>query len=212
MVAFIHGGAFNFGNNAEDQSSLAKQDMAVVSINYRLGPYGFLYLDQLETGQISKGNFGLQDQLAALKWISMYGGVFGGDKNKVTLDGCSAGSQSAWYHLTSPNSWPYYHSVVSTGIGLPPSKWEGAATDLIRNTVFQKAKVSSIDELRQKSTAQLKDAFEDTYYAMNPAHKQTPGDPIYGPVIDGNMIQDHQVTLVRKGAIRKGSTLLSNSN
>ena len=123
------------------------------------------------------------------------------------IDNTHLRSQSAWYHLTSPNSWPYYHSVVSTGIGLPPSKWEGATTDLIRNTVFQKAKVSNVDELRQKSTAQLKDVFEDTYYLMNPAHKQTPGDPIYGPVIDEGMIQDHQVTLVRNGAIRKGFTL-----
>merc|ERR1711935_219295 len=133
MVAYIHGGAFNFGDNGADQTSLASQGLAVVSINYRLGPYGFLYLDQLEEGQKNKGNWGLQDQLAGLKWISMYGGVFGGDAEQVTIDGCSAGSQSGWHHLTSPDSWDYFNRAVTTGIGLPAGiYYEGTKTDTIR--------------------------------------------------------------------------------
>ena len=78
IVAYIHGGSFNFGNNDKPNlKPLATNGLMSFHINYRLGPYGFLYLDELEPGQQYKGNWGLQDQLAALKWINMFGGVFG---------------------------------------------------------------------------------------------------------------------------------------
>ena len=61
----------------------------------------------------------------------MFGGVFGGDTSQVILDGCSAGSLSAWHHLTSEASWPYFHRVVSTGIGLSSGIYnEGTKTDV----------------------------------------------------------------------------------
>ena len=127
----LKSGSFNFGNNRDDMSSLVTQGLAVFNIAYRLGPYGFLNMDETEPGQRHRGNWGLLDQQAALKWISMYGGVFGGDKNRVTLDGCSAGSQSAWHHLTSESSWPYFHQVVSNGLGLAAgSYYEGWKTDV----------------------------------------------------------------------------------
>ena len=131
IVAFIHGGAFNYGNNHDNLQSLVSQGLVVVNINYRLGPYGFLHLENREEGQETAGNWGLLDQRAGLKWISMYGGAFGGDINNVVLDGCSAGSLSAWYHLTSEASWPYFHRVVSTGIGLSSGNYhEGEKTDV----------------------------------------------------------------------------------
>ena len=61
----------------------------------------------------------LKDQRAGLQWISMFAGVFGGDHNSVCLDGCSAGSQSGWHHITGADSWPYFHRAVTNGIGLP---------------------------------------------------------------------------------------------
>ena len=62
VVAFIHGGAFGFGSNRDDMVSLASQGMVGISINYRLGPYGFLYLENKEEGEKYKGNWGLQER------------------------------------------------------------------------------------------------------------------------------------------------------
>ena len=100
-------------------------------LSYRLGPWGYLHLESTESGQSYRGNWGLLDQLTALKWISAYAGVFGGDKNQVTLDGCSSGTQSNWHHLTSPAAWPYFHRFASTGLGLPAGVYyEGQKTDV----------------------------------------------------------------------------------
>ena len=83
MVVHIHGGSFGGGANDADMSSLVSQGLVVVNIAYRLGPYGFLCTPATEAGQSHRCNWGLQDQLAGLKWMSMYGGVFGGDKDQV---------------------------------------------------------------------------------------------------------------------------------
>ena len=131
IVAHIHGGAWNFGTNTDNLQSLVSQGMVAVNINYRLGPYAWLALPQREEGERYKANWGLLDQLAGLKWIQMMGGVFGGDINQVTLDGCSAGSASGWHHLTSEASWPYFHRAVTNGISFPAGFYfEGTKTDV----------------------------------------------------------------------------------
>ena len=112
VVAYIHGGGFNYGANDKDLASLADQGLVAFDINYRLGPYGFLTLENIEEGQQYTGNWGLQDQLAGLKWISMFAGVFGGDKNQVTLDGCSAGS--AWLRM----AWDCLQEATLRGLKL----------------------------------------------------------------------------------------------
>ena len=90
----------------------------VVSVNYRLGPFGFLYLNEAEADQEWQGNWGLLDQQAGLKWVYSFAGLFGGDRNKVTLTGGSAGSESCWRQFTIPSSWPYFHQMAPVGIGL----------------------------------------------------------------------------------------------
>jgi len=70
----------------------------VVSINYRLGAFGFLVTDEL------RGNYGHMDQRAALEWVQRNVGAFGGDKNSVTLFGESSGASSVGNHIVSPKS------------------------------------------------------------------------------------------------------------
>ena len=119
IVYHIHGGAFNNGNNhGSFEMMVAQQQVMVISIGYRLGLYGFLYLPDGEEGQQFNGNWGLLDQNMALQWGQKFAPHFGGDVTKRTLTGCSAGSESIWWHLTSPISWPFFDRVVSMGIGL----------------------------------------------------------------------------------------------
>ena len=209
IVAYIHGGSFNFGNNDNSLKSLATNAIATFNINYRLGPYGFLYLDEVEKGQTYKGNWGLQDQLAALKWIKMFGGVFGGDTSQVSLDGCSAGSQSVWHLLTWPDAWPYFHRVVSTGIGLAAGVYyEGERPDRIRNFVLDHANVDSVAELRQLSTSTLKKSFRAAKDELSPGIKVSPTlDFMYAPVIGNKMLDDHLVYMIREGRMRPNTPI-----
>ena len=59
------------------------------------------------------GNWGILDQRIALKWVNEHIHNVGGDKNSVTISGCSAGGQATQVHLTSPDSWAYFHKIVS---------------------------------------------------------------------------------------------------
>ncbi|WP_431294526.1 carboxylesterase family protein [Pedobacter sp. P26] len=90
VYVFIHGGSFIHGDGSQvayDGESMAKQGIVYVSINYRLGVFGFLAHPELsqENAQGSSGNYGLLDQLAALKWVQENISAFGGDPKQVTL-------------------------------------------------------------------------------------------------------------------------------
>src|SRR5262249_35672331 len=106
VMVWIHGGAFILGSGAmQDGSMLARNHgLIVVTINYRLGALGFLALHSLEAESPAhvSGNYGLLDQQAALKWVRRNIGGFGGDPNKVTIAGESAGGISVCAQLVSP--------------------------------------------------------------------------------------------------------------
>ena len=107
VFVYIHGGAFREGSGAidvYDGEELAKKGIIVVTINYRLGPFGFLAHPELtaESPHHSSGNYAFLDQLAALKWIKNNIAVFGGDSSCVTIAGQSAGAGSVRALIVSP--------------------------------------------------------------------------------------------------------------
>ncbi len=107
VMVFIHGGSFTGGGGAVpiyDGRALARRGVVVVTINYRLGPFGFLALPGLaaEDPDRSTGNYGLLDQIAALRWVRENIGVFRGNPKQVTVFGESAGAMSVCALLTSP--------------------------------------------------------------------------------------------------------------
>ena len=99
VMFFVHGGAFQQGTNLLfDATRLAEvADVVVVSINYRLGPLGFLCLDTDE----GAGNMGLLDMVLALEWVQDNIHLFGGDKDRVTVFGQSAGAASVGHLMMS---------------------------------------------------------------------------------------------------------------
>jgi para-nitrobenzyl esterase len=106
---WIHGGAFTGGSSREtlyDGSKLAAQGAVVVTINYRLGVLGWLAHPELSTESPLgvSGNYGLLDQIAALKWVQKNIAAFGGDPANVTIAGQSAGGLSVVYLLASPTA------------------------------------------------------------------------------------------------------------
>jgi para-nitrobenzyl esterase len=107
VMVWIYGGGFVAGTTSEarqDGYKLAQQGVIVVSMNYRLGIFGFMVHPELarESGHNSAGNYGLLDQLAALKWVHDNIAPFGGDPANVTIFGESAGSFSVSAQMASP--------------------------------------------------------------------------------------------------------------
>jgi para-nitrobenzyl esterase len=107
VMVWIYGGGFQAGAASEprqDGENLAKKGVVVVSFNYRLGVFGFLSHPELtkESGVNASGNYGLMDQVAALRWVQKNIAAFGGDPKKVTIFGESAGSFSVSALMASP--------------------------------------------------------------------------------------------------------------
>uniref|UniRef100_A0A336LKN6 carboxylesterase n=1 Tax=Culicoides sonorensis TaxID=179676 RepID=A0A336LKN6_CULSO len=111
VLVYFHGGAFYTGSGNDLISGpelLVSQDIIFVSINYRLGPLGFLCV-----GKESSGNMGLHDQILALKWIQRNIAAFGGDPSKVTLMGFSAGAVSIEILMLSRLAKGLFRSVIT---------------------------------------------------------------------------------------------------
>ncbi len=90
VMVWLHGGGFQFGSSASstyDGSNLAARGVVVVSLNYRLGVFGFLAHPAFDQEAGGSGAYGLQDQLAALRWVRQNIASFGGDPSRVTLFG-----------------------------------------------------------------------------------------------------------------------------
>jgi para-nitrobenzyl esterase len=107
VMVWIYGGGYMAGTTSErrqDGQFLANRGVVVVSMNYRLGVFGFLVLPELaaESGRNSSGNYGLLDQAAALQWVHRNIAAFGGDPDNVTIFGESAGSFSVSALMASP--------------------------------------------------------------------------------------------------------------
>ncbi|XP_042870628.1 esterase E4-like [Penaeus japonicus] len=116
VFVFIHGGAFLRGSAVSHGASrLLANDLVLVTVNYRLGALGFL-----STGDATlAGNYGMLDQEAALRWVERNIGQFGGDKNRVTIGGFSAGAASVHLHSLSPRSEGLFHgAVLMSGSGM----------------------------------------------------------------------------------------------
>jgi para-nitrobenzyl esterase len=114
VFVWIHGGALSAGSGTEplyEGSKLASRGIVVVNINYRLGILGFLAHPALsaESRRNISGNYGLLDQIAALRWVQKNIAAFGGDPGNVTIAGESAGALSVMYLMAAPDARGLFH-------------------------------------------------------------------------------------------------------
>ncbi len=131
VMVWIHGGGFVAGSGSEprhDGVALAKKGVVVVTLNYRLGVFGFLAHPELsrETGWGGSGDWGLMDQVAALQWVRRNIAAFGGDPAKVTIFGESAGSWSVSAMTASPLARGLFRGAIGESGAVFPSR-RGAA-------------------------------------------------------------------------------------
>lgn len=118
VFVWIYGGAFTFGSGSEpafNGAALAHKGLVVVTFNYRLGPLGFLATPALsrESGHDASGNYGLLDMIAALKWVRRNIAAFGGDPDRVTIAGQSAGAGSVGFLDMSPLARGLFQRAIS---------------------------------------------------------------------------------------------------
>ncbi|CAH0592565.1 unnamed protein product [Chrysodeixis includens] len=126
VLVWIYGGAFSIGYSGRflyGPRFLVKQDIILVTLNYRVGPYGFMCLDVPEV----PGNQGLKDQQLALKWIKNNIEAFGGDADHITIFGESAGGASVDLQLTYSQEKLFHQVIMQSGTALAP--WAVRAPD-----------------------------------------------------------------------------------
>jgi para-nitrobenzyl esterase len=117
VMVWIHGGGFQAGAGAEgrhDGDAFARKGIVLVTFNYRLGVFGFLAHPELtkESGRNASGNYGLLDQVAALRWVQDNISAFGGDPGNVTIFGESAGSFAVSALMASPLARGLFHKAI----------------------------------------------------------------------------------------------------
>ncbi|HEY3403240.1 MAG TPA: carboxylesterase family protein, partial [Ohtaekwangia sp.] len=194
VFVWIHGGGFVSGSGAcpiYDGEKMAKNGIVYVSINYRLGVFGFLAHPELskESGENASGNYAILDQIAALQWIKKNIAAFGGDPEQVTIAGQSAGSFCVNALVASPLAKDLFQraiaqsgSFVANGFG---RSLESAETT--GKTFVQNANATSIAELRKKSADDIFKAAQTLPYGS------------FSPVFEDYTLPSQPLTFFRAG-------------
>ena len=197
VIVAIHGGSFTGGCGHEKQfdgPTWPTKGVIGVTINYRLGPLGFLCLPELEEEAGKTGNYGLYDQLTAIKWVKNNIASFGGDPNNITVIGQSAGAMSIQLHAVSPiTEGLFQKAVMCSGAGVSrlmsfaPAKkrfdfWHG---------VMQMAGCEDLAAFRSLSPEKLFETWQR-------AKKELKGGGIAAfPCRDGELIVENGVKVLR---------------
>ncbi len=212
VMVWIHGGGFSTGSGSSpiyDGANLAARgDTVVVTINYRLGPLGFLHLDHLDAGLAGSGNLGLLDQLAALDWVQENISAFGGNPDNVTIFGESAGAMSVASLLAIAGDRGRFHRVIAQSGGVHNLTPTEVAEQTTAN-VIEAAGAASVDDLMTIDPATLIAAGEKVRGAsgnvldrINGAHELGPNLMVFQPVLDGKVITEPLIDSIRGGAGR----------
>ncbi|XP_068084823.1 juvenile hormone esterase [Anabrus simplex] len=212
VMVWIHGGGFLTGSGGEEKEGpkyLLNTGIVYVGLNYRLGILGFLSTED----EAAPGNAGLKDQVLALRWVKQNIESFGGDPNKITIFGESAGGASVHFHLLSPMSEGLFHGAISQS-GLTSCTW--AVGDKPRKNAFLVGKAlgftgeysrdlvdflrnADCDELFTTSLETINE--EDKYRLVSLYHEQ----PVVEPVVEGEtaFLLEHPHTLLEAGKFQK---------
>ncbi|XP_042303356.1 LOW QUALITY PROTEIN: acetylcholinesterase-like [Sceloporus undulatus] len=210
VLVWIHGGGYYFiGTGSLDfyngASLAATENVIVVSMNYRLGALGFLYLPPAVPG-----NMGLWDQQLALTWVKENAAAFGGDPNRVTILGHSAGAASVGFHLLSPKSESLFaHAVLQSGA--PNAIWAWSSPDEVKQKSLLFSKLMGCKEGNESEIVTCLQG-KTTEFPQNEASIHTvsnvPVAPPFSPTIDGDFLPDDPQKLLEMGRIQIKPTLI----
>lgn len=204
VLVYIHGGGYGEGSGSipiYDGARLAAQGAVVVTINYRLGAFGFLAHPDLTAEAGTSGNYGIQDMIAALQWVHDNIAGFGGDPGRVTIAGQSAGAAAVNSLLFAPKAKGLFQRAIAmsgSGSGFPSTSLQEAET-------MGRAYAA---KLGARSIAVMRALPPEAIYAASVTPKPTPGAPRVLPAVRFGDILDG-TTLVGRGG-GAGQTIQSN--
>jgi carboxylesterase type B len=209
VMVWIHGGAYVSGSSnlyqGDAMVATSNNTVIVVTLNYRLSIFGFLGGSEVGQRSVdsSHGNFGIQDQRLAMKWVYDHIQSFGGDPSSITTFGESAGGNSVFNHLAQTQSFPYYNkAIIESGV-YDEGAFELSTANKQYNLVLDRLKCQAIDCLLSKSSNDLLLAVEEL--ASN-------GGLGWGPVVDGISLTTTPEKIFLKGRENKNVSVIIGSN
>ncbi|XP_060547152.1 cholinesterase-like isoform X2 [Pantherophis guttatus] len=214
ILVWIHGGSYLIGTSSLElyngASLSAAENVIVVTINYRLGALGFLYLPPAVPG-----NLGLWDQQLALKWVKENAAAFGGDPSRVTIFGQSAGGSSVNFHLLAPKSQDLFaQAVIQSGTAnafyawRSPEKAKQKSLEFVHllgcsednnNSIVHCLQSKNVSELIQHEIALL---FKGDFFMNFP----------FSPTVDGEFLLGDPEKLMEKGQIQAKPVLIGETS
>ena len=202
VMVWFHGGGFYYGSGNGYLGVFSGYGAVVVTVNYRLGLLGYLNIP----GSEIKGNYGMLDQVAALKWVQENIASFGGIPSMVTIFGQGAGASSVAYHMLSPLSAGLFQkAILQSGAVTTPytffnSKDPDYGRDIIRSLGCDGTKLIAC--LRKKSTEDFLQASQLTRRFLDLGYKY----PVV--TVDGEFLTDEPGKLLEQGFVNKVPVLL----
>ncbi|MDL9979617.1 carboxylesterase/lipase family protein [Microbacterium sp. ASV49] len=205
VMVWLHGGAYTFGSSSQplfDATSLVTRgDVVVVTINYRLGAFGFLDLAGLLPDAGFDRNLALKDVLLALAWVRDNVSAFGGDPNRVTVFGESAGGGLVTTLLATPAAEGLFHRAIAQSSPASSVYGIGRAQEVAARFVRQLAidlsdGAAAADMLRAAPAGDVVEAAM-AVYADIPA--SAPGTLAFAPVVDGDFLPEPPALVLREG-------------
>lgn len=200
VMLWIHGGARRWGSGELNGVPLASKGVVLVSINYRVGLFGYLAHPELsaESPHNSSGNYAILDQIQALKWVQENIAAFGGDPNNVTIFGNSSGAASVHALVASPLAKGLFHKAIAESgslfvpcRGLNSSLFDAQTGEELGLEFTKSAKVKTLDELRNlpaDSLVQIADSADGGNF-----YKKS------DEIIDGWVLPDQPLAISRRG-------------
>ena len=188
VLVWIHGGGFWAGFGGEERHNgarLAQKGAVVVTVNYRLGPFGFLAHPALaaESPRHAAGNYGLLDQIAALQWVQRNIARFGGDPARVTIFGESAGGMSVGSLIASPLAKGLFQrAILESGTGVSIGI---QSRDTARAIATRFAESVGVRGDRTDAARRLRAISADTLLAASLSPGNGSGGPRFFPTVDG---------------------------
>ncbi len=156
VLFWVHGGSYMNGRGANNNGTFLSRngDLVVVTVNYRMGLLGFIDLAWLDPDRAGSHNLGIQDQIAALRWVRDNIAQFGGDPKQVTICGESAGAGSVLALLASPAADGLFHQVISQSA---PAAF-GPPSDSLARKLAEHFGAETIDDLLTRSADEILEA------------------------------------------------------
>ncbi|RDD37480.1 Acetylcholinesterase [Trichoplax sp. H2] len=215
VFVFIHGGAYFYGSGSRWQGKVlaSNQNIIVVTMNYRLGAFGFMTPGEKVDGKhVIEPNLGLYDQRLALQWVRENIAQFGGDPNKITASGNSVGAMSVGLHTMSPGSKGLIHgAILDSGTPQFPEFFHPDFTT--PRKVFEEAVKHS--NCARANTAETVACLQDLpMQELLGAQFKTMGVYPFGfsVVVDGQFLPDNPETLLKNGQYEKVPTMIGTTS